>query len=55
VLKVSDTDAWPICVPFLDKATTMRAWAGAETDVNRLVVVLVGSSERSARSGCRDY
>lgn len=50
VLRVSDTDAWPICVPFLDDAATMRAWAQVETDANSLLVVLVDAATRIVRA-----
>lgn len=50
VLKVSDTDAWPICVPFLDEAATMRAWAHAQTDANSLLIVLIDAATRIVRA-----
>lgn len=50
VLKVSEDEAWPICVPFLDEAPTMRAWANRETDCNSVLIVLVDATTRIVRA-----
>lgn len=50
VLKVNDEDVWPICVPFLDDAPRMRAWAKHETDSNVAVLVLVDAGTRVVRA-----
>lgn len=50
VLKVSESEAWPICVPFLDQAATMRAWAGVQTHSNSLLVILVDAGTRVVRA-----
>jgi hypothetical protein len=50
VLKVSDEEVWPICVPFLDDASTMRAWAMQTTDSNVALVVLVDAGTGIVRA-----
>lgn len=50
VLKVSEEELWPICAPFLDDASTMRAWAQHETDTNVALLVLVDAGTRIVRA-----
>lgn len=41
LMRVSDTQEWPICVPFIDHEPIMRNWAAAGFDLNALLLVLV--------------
>jgi hypothetical protein len=41
VLKVSQTQVWTICVPFLDSTPVMRTWAANEIDDSSVQLVLV--------------
>lgn len=50
VLKVGEEEVWPICVPFLDDAATMRAWASAETESNVILLVLVDADTQIVRA-----
>jgi hypothetical protein len=49
-LKVNETQVWPICVPFLDAAPTMRTWAAQEADTNDMLMVLVDADTRIVRA-----
>lgn len=51
VLKTNEEAAvWPICVPFLDEAAQMRAWARAKTDSNIVLLVLVDADTQVVRA-----
>jgi hypothetical protein len=50
VLKTSEEEVWPICVPFLDEAALMRTWARTQTDSNIILLVLVDAHTQIVRA-----
>jgi len=50
VLKTSEEEVWPICVPFMDDAALMRTWARTQTDSNIILLVLVDAQTQIVRA-----